>query len=110
MTQIHASALPPAPSSPSQAEPIAEEARLTKRESEVVRLISLGCTTIEIGRILDIAEATADNTRTRAMRKLRISKAALLTRVAIQTGITSPMDKLTSEEKLKAGIEDDGWN
>jgi DNA-binding CsgD family transcriptional regulator len=86
------------------------QVELTVREKEVVRLITLGCTTAEMGRILGISESTADNTRTRAMKRLGVTKAALLTRVALQHGITTAADKLTPTEKRKGRITSDGWN
>ncbi len=84
--------------------------RLSLRQIEVVRLVSLGCTTAEIGAILGISRSTADNYKTKAMELLGAGKAALLTRLAIKYRFTSPTDKLTDAEKLKCGVKSDGWN
>ena len=85
-------------------------AGLTKRQREVVRLTSLGCTVGEIAAILDIALATADNHRLSAMRALGVGKATLVTRVAIKFRV-SPLDEtLTLGEKRKSGRKRDGWN
>ena len=45
--------------------------RLTPRQTEIVRLVSLGCTTIEIAAILGLAESTVDNHKAAAMNALR---------------------------------------
>ena len=84
--------------------------QLTKREKEIVRLVSLGCTMHEIGWILDLSPNTVDNHKTRAMGKLGVNKAALLTRVAIKKRISTINDKLTPEEMELSGRMDDGWN
>jgi DNA-binding NarL/FixJ family response regulator len=83
---------------------------LTSRESEVVRLISLGCTVEEAARILKLAANTVDNHKSRAMAKLGTDKAALLTRIAIKKKISSLSDKLTAAEKRRSGRKNDGWN
>jgi len=83
---------------------------LTPRQREVVRLISLGCTTEEAAYILDLAVSTIDNHKSRAMAILGTDKAALLTRLAIKLRISSLKDKLTAAEKRKSGRKNDGWN
>lgn len=83
---------------------------LTPRQCEVVRLISLGCTTEEAAWILDLAPSTVDNHKSRAMMLLGTDKAALLTRLAIKFRISSMADKLTRSEKRKSGRKNDGWN
>jgi len=83
---------------------------LTPRQCEVVRLISLGCTTEEAAWILDLAPSTVDNHKSRAMMLLGTDKAALLTRLAIKFRISSLKDKLTAKEKRKSGRKGDGWN
>ena len=82
----------------------------TEREVEVFRLASLGCTVSEIADILKIAPSTADNHKSRVMMKLGTDKAALLTRLAIQHGISGMDDTLTAAEKRKRGRRKDGWN
>ncbi len=83
---------------------------LTKRETEVVRLISLGCTVEEAAAVLKLAPNTVDNHKARAMAKLGVDKAALLTRVAIKKRISSLNDRLTPSEKRASGRKNDGWN
>ena len=83
---------------------------LTPRQSEVVRLISLGCTNKEMAAILGLAEATVENHRGAAMAALGTDKAALLTRLAIKYRYTSMKDQLTRTEKRKSGRKNDGWN
>ncbi len=84
--------------------------KLTPRETEVVRLTSLGCTVEEAAKILKLARNTVDNHRARAMAKLGTDKAALLTRLAIKMRISSLNDKLTPAEKRRSGRKKDGWN
>ena len=84
--------------------------KLTTRETEVVRLVSLGCTVEETARILKLAANTVDNHKSRAMAKLGTDKAALLTRIALKQRITSMKDKLTAAEKRRSGRKNDGWN
>ena len=84
--------------------------KLTERQAEIVRLISLGCTNEEIADILGLSPATVDNHRARAMRTLGTDKAALVTRLALKLRITSMKDQLTRTEKRKSGRRNDGWN
>ena len=83
---------------------------LTPRQCEVVRLISLGCTTEEAAEVLGLAPSTVDNHKSRAMMLLGTDKAALLTRLAIKHKISSINDTLTRSEKRKSGRKNDGWN
>ncbi len=83
---------------------------LTPRQTEIIRLVSLGCTNYEIAEILNIAENTVDNHRVRAMEALGTDKAVLLTRLALKYRITSLKDELTRSEKRKSGRRNDGWN
>lgn len=84
--------------------------QLTKREAEVVRLVSLGCTVAEAAAILRLAPSTVDNHKSRAMAKLGTDKVALLTRVAITRRISKLNDHLTPLEKRRSGRKHDGWN
>jgi DNA-binding CsgD family transcriptional regulator len=84
--------------------------QLTKREVEVVRLVSLGCSVPEAAAILKLAPSTVDNHKSRAMAKLGTDKIALLTRVAIKMRISPLSDKLTVAEKRRSGRGHDGWN
>jgi DNA-binding CsgD family transcriptional regulator len=84
---------------------------LTPRQTEVVRLLSLGCTVNEVAKILKLSPSTVDNHKGRAMAVLGTGKLALLTRIAIQLKISSLNDKLTPAEKRKRGKrKPDGWN
>jgi len=83
---------------------------LTKRQKEVVRLLSLGCTVRETAAILRLSPATVDNHKTAAMARLGTDKLALVARLAIKWKITSMKDRLTPAEKRKSGRKNDGWN
>ena len=83
---------------------------LTERQTEVVRLLSLGCTVKEAAKVLKLSPSTVDNHKSAAMARLGTDKVALLTRLAIKTRITSLSDKLTTAEKRKSGRKNDGWN
>jgi DNA-binding CsgD family transcriptional regulator len=85
-------------------------ASLTPRQSEVVRLVSLGCTNEEAANILGLAVSTVDNHKAAAMRMLGTDKATLLTRIAIKNKITKLDETLTAAEKRKSGRKNDGWN
>ncbi len=84
--------------------------KLTPRQEEVVRLLSLGCTVKEAAAVLGLAPSTVDNHKTAAMARLGTDKLALLTRIAIKKRITSLKDKLTTREKRLSGRKNDGWN
>jgi len=88
----------------------ATDGQLTERETQVVRLVSLGCTLVEAANILDLSTNTVDNHKANAMAKLGTDKAALLTRVALKRRITTMKDRLTPAEKRRSGRKDDGWN
>lgn len=64
-------------------------ARLTPRETEVMRLIAMGKTVKDCATILQLAQSTVDNHKTRLMKKLDIHKACDLTRLAIREGLIS---------------------
>jgi DNA-binding CsgD family transcriptional regulator len=83
---------------------------LTPRQTEIVRLVSLGCSTEEIAKILGVAVSTADNHKAAAMKVLGTDKSTLLTRLALKHKITTLNDKLTAAEKRKSGRKNDGWN
>ncbi len=84
--------------------------QLTKREIEVVRLVSLGCTVAEAAAVLKLAPSTVDNHKSRAMGKLGTDKMALLTRLAIKHRYTSLSDRLTVGERRRSKRQRDGWN
>ncbi len=83
---------------------------LTPREEQLLRLVSLGCSVKEIAAILDVAPSTADNHKARLMAKLGTDKAALVTRLAIEYGVSPMSDRLTPSEKRASGRSHDGWN
>ena len=83
---------------------------LTERQTEVVRLLSLGCTVKEAAAVLKLSPSTVDNHKTAAMARLGTDKLALVTRLALKMKITSMKDKLTPAEKRKSGRKHDGWN
>jgi DNA-binding NarL/FixJ family response regulator len=85
-------------------------ARLSERQIQVVRLLSLGCTVKEAAEILDLSPSTVDNHKSAAMARFGTDKLALLTRLAIQNKITSMKDRLTPSEQRKSGRSHDGWN
>ncbi|MFH1920684.1 MAG: LuxR C-terminal-related transcriptional regulator [Planctomycetota bacterium] len=84
--------------------------QLTERQTEVVRLLSLGCTVKEAAKVLKLSPSTVDNHKSAAMARLGTDKLALLTRLTIKMRITSLTDKLTPAEKRKSGRKNDGWN
>ena len=84
--------------------------KLTEREMQVIRLVSLGCSVKEAAAVLKLAPNTVDNHRSRGMAKLGTDKAALLTRIAIKKRISSMSDRLTTAEKRRSGRKHDGWN
>jgi len=85
-------------------------ARLTERQRQVVRLLSLGCTVKEAAAILKLSPSTVVNHKVSAMARLGTDRLALLTRLAMNRKITSMTDRLTAAEKKLSGRRDDGWN
>ncbi|MCA9235197.1 MAG: response regulator transcription factor [Planctomycetales bacterium] len=63
---------------------------LTPRETEVMRLLSLGHSVADCAENLKLSTSTIDNHRSRLMKKLGLHKAALLTRRAIRDGLIEP--------------------
>lgn len=61
---------------------------LTKREIEIINLVSQGFTNAQIGKKLFISHRTVDSHRTNVMKKLDIHNVAGLIRFAIQNGIS----------------------
>lgn len=62
--------------------------RLTNRETEVLRQISLGCTYKEIAEQLGISEKTVATYRERAAEKLGLKSRADLVKWALEHGLT----------------------
>jgi hypothetical protein len=57
-----------------------------------------------------LAPSTAENHKARLMAKLGTDKAVLVTRLAIQYGVSSMDDRLTAAEQRASGRSHDGWN
>jgi DNA-binding CsgD family transcriptional regulator len=74
---------------------------LSPRQRQVVRLTSLGCTSREIAAILGMSRWTVENHQFLAKERLGVSKAALLTRIAIKYKISPLDDQLTPAEQRK---------
>ena len=66
------------------------EEELTPREEEVVKLVAEAHTNKEIAEILGLAEKTAENHRSNAMRKLGMRDRVELVRYAIRRGLIEP--------------------
>lgn len=66
------------------------EAELTPREEEVVKLVADAHTNKQIGELLGMAEKTAENHRSNAMRKLGMRDRVELVRYAIRRGLIEP--------------------
>lgn len=75
-------------------------ATLSPRQREIVRLTSLGCTSHEIAEILGMSRWTVENHQFQAKERLGVSKAAVLTRIAIKYKI-SPLDDVLSRSELR---------
>ena len=79
----------------------ARVASLSPRQRQIVRLTSLGCTSHEIAAILGMSRWTVENHQFPAKERLGVSKAAVLTRVAIKYKISPLNDALTRTEQRK---------
>jgi DNA-binding NarL/FixJ family response regulator len=64
-------------------------AQLSTREREVIKLIALGKSSKEIGRIMDISPRTVDTYRKRLMEKLGLHSLADVVRYAVRVGMVS---------------------
>jgi len=64
--------------------------QLTPREEEVVKLVAEAHTNKEIAELLGLAEKTAENHRSNAMRKLGMRDRVELVRYAIRRGLVEP--------------------
>ncbi len=79
----------------------ARVALLSPRQRQIVRLTSLGCTSHEIAKILGMSRWTVENHQFQAKERLGVSKAAVLTRIAIKYKISPLNDALTRSEQRK---------
>ncbi len=73
--------------------------QLTPMERKVVRLLSLGCTVKQVAAMLHRSRHTIDNHKCRAMRKLGVHNLAMLTRRAMELGISGIGDELSADER-----------
>src|SRR5882672_10682735 len=80
-------------------------ASLSPRQRQIVRLTSLGCTSHEIAAVLGMSRWTVENHQFQAKERLGVSKAALLTRIAIKYKI-SPLDDVLSRSEERKLIQD----
>ncbi|MCC7474213.1 MAG: hypothetical protein IT425_02350 [Pirellulales bacterium] len=78
-------------------------ASLSPRQRQIVRLTSLGLTSRDIATLLSMSRWTVENHQFQAKERLGISKAALLTRIAIKYKISPLDDELTKAELRKLG-------
>ncbi len=62
---------------------------LSKREREIIKLVTDGHSSVEIGVKLNLSPKTVDSYRSRLMQKLHISDIPALVKFAIQHGLTS---------------------
>jgi DNA-binding CsgD family transcriptional regulator len=74
---------------------------LSPRQREIVRLTSLGCTSHEIATILGMSRWTVENHQFQAKERLGVSKAAVLTRIAIKHKLSPLDDQLSPAEQKK---------
>ena len=79
----------------------ARVASLSPRQRQIVRLTSLGCTSHEIATILGMSRWTVENHQFQAKERLGVSKAAVLTRIAIKYKISPLDDALSRAEERK---------
>jgi len=66
------------------------EDKLTAREIEVLRLLALGHTSVEIARKLHLSPRTVETHRARIHRKLGLASRAELVRYALRCGLLNP--------------------
>jgi DNA-binding CsgD family transcriptional regulator len=74
---------------------------LSPRQRQIVRLTSLGCTSHQIATVLGMSRWTVENHQFQAKERLGVSKAALLTRIAIKYKISPLNDELSKAEQRK---------
>jgi DNA-binding NarL/FixJ family response regulator len=61
--------------------------KLSRREYEVLQFLIQGLSSVDIGRLLDLSDATVRTYRSRIMHKLEVSSFAELIKMSIQWGI-----------------------
>ena len=75
--------------------------QLSVMQRSVTRLIALGCSVAEAAQMLKVSENTAEKHKSRAMQRLGLHKLSLMTRAAIETGISPIGDRLSDEERRR---------
>jgi DNA-binding NarL/FixJ family response regulator len=84
---------------------------LTERQTQILRLVVLGCSVREIATLTELAVSTVDNHKAAMMGILECHKIQLLVLRAIEMKIIKPTDTLTPAEMKKLGGDwKDGWN
>ena len=83
---------------------------LISPQTEIIRLLCLGCTNREVGAILDIAPSKVEIHKAAAMEALGTNNAVLLRGFATKHHITMQDDRLTNREKRLSGRMCDGRN
>jgi two-component system response regulator NreC len=71
--------------------------RLTKRELDVLRLIALGHTNVEIAALLSLSVRTIETHRANIHRKLSLATRAELVRYALRRGLLAPANGSVSD-------------
>jgi DNA-binding CsgD family transcriptional regulator len=79
---------------------------LHRSNCEAERLTSLGCSSHEIAKILGMSRWTVENHQFQAKERLGISKAALLTRIAVEYKVSPLTDKLSAAEQKKLSAKE----
>lgn len=69
---------------PGQADPLSQ---LSPREVNIVRLVALGKSSVDVGHELQLSPKTVDSYRSRIMAKLGVADVTALVRLAVRTGL-----------------------
>ena len=77
--------------------------QLKPPQTEIVRLISLGCTSKEVGTILNLAKSNVEFHKAAAMQALGTTKDTQLEDIAVKHHIIKQNDRLTTREKRLVG-------
>lgn len=76
---------------------------LESPQTEIVRLVCLGCTSKEVGAILDLALSKVDHHKAAAMQALGAADETQLCDLASQHHLTKQNDGLTNREQKLCG-------
>lgn len=80
---------------------------LESPQTEIVRLICFGCTSNEVGKILDLAPSKVENYKAAAMLALGADEDGQLKELALAHHVTKHNDGLTMREKRLCGRKRD---